>query len=261
MTPILLSLLLGFSDPPARPKLDAPAPVVRELAPVGPVNARGATPLTVGRFRAVYIENTPGEVAWDVTPRDAADKTVRFAVLPPSTRIYGWLEGTDGPRLHEFPATASDILYVEGLAPGSVTIAAWVNGDKKPKKLAEQVLDVGGGVPPPTDPWVVAAQAAYTSDLSPAGFDKATDLRTLAAAYKAMAGKVAACRTAADLSQVLKADRVAAVGERLPNTRGILAVEFNRVIPTDPNATLTADTQTAAANLLTKYAAVLSQVK
>jgi hypothetical protein len=261
MTPILLSLLLGFSDPPPRPKLDAPAPVVRELAPVGPVNARGATPLTVGRFRAVYIENTPGEVAWDVTPRDAADKTVRFAVLPPSTRIYGWLEGTDGPRLHEFPATASDILYVEGLAPGSVTVAAWVNGEKKPKKLAEQVLDVGGGVPPPTDPWVQAAQAAYTSDAAVPGFDKARDLAALAAAYKGMAGKAAGCRTAGDLSQVLKADRVAAVGDRLPNTRGVLAGEFNRLIPTDPATVLTAESRQAAADLLARFAGVLSAVK
>jgi hypothetical protein len=131
---------------------EPPKPVVREAFSLASgIKSGQALPLSPGKFRALVLDKYEGLITWDVTPADTRDKLVAFEELPKGTKVHGWLEGDAGPKLHTFPDTGSDLLYIRALdgAKGKVTVAAWGVKDNRAVKLAEQIIEVSGARPPP----------------------------------------------------------------------------------------------------------------
>lgn len=104
------------------------------------------TPLSVGKFRWLTLENYAGSVTWDWSG-DVASVGTRTA--KPGAEFIGVKEGTEGVESHIAPESKSEVLAVWGKTGGDVTVSAWGVVDNRAVKLATIVLSVQGARPPP----------------------------------------------------------------------------------------------------------------
>jgi hypothetical protein len=135
----LLATLPAFGAEPPRivayPAAVVPAPLPSDK-----------TPLSVGKFRWLTLENYAGSVTWDWSG-DVASVGTRVA--KPGAEFIGVKEGTEGVESHTAPDSKSEVLAVWGKTGGDVTVSAWGVVDNRAVKLATIMLSVQGARPPP----------------------------------------------------------------------------------------------------------------
>jgi hypothetical protein len=116
--------------------------------------------------------------------------------------------------------------------------------------------------PVPVDPLVATIQAAYTADLDP---NKAANTASLAGLYHVAADPTAFDPTVKTVGDLYTRLKVASTNLKLTNAittvRGQIAVELNKMLPTDPNAALTDAIRKTASETFKRIEYALGQCK
>lgn len=116
----------------------------------------------------------------------------------------------------------------------------------------------------PTDPLLQPLQAAYLAEpLATRAADKAA----LSAVYYACAGAVkpasgtSTIKTAGELFTVIRGSTDARISDRLKSMRSLCGAELEKILPTDKTAALTDFRRQETYDALTRFAALLNEVK
>ena len=267
--PVLALLLVAPAQagPP-----ESPAIVRVPFAGAKPARIDPAVALSGSEFELLTIQGATGPITWDATSPDSFALPVTIVECTPKQMVIGLRVGTTVPANYAAPDGPAVAVYATNT--GRATLAAWGVRDGKPVKLATFTITANGAgpVPPvvpvtPTDPLAPPVQTAFAAEPASVALPDGTtrtrsiDAVGLAAAYRATATAVAGFKTIGDFAADLKKTRTAAVSERLPGVRLVLAGEIAKILPNTINTPMSAAQKTAAAALLNRFAAVLDTLQ